>query len=65
MYGINDYSALSGEHTCKLMMETYVGTMKKRNQTYTALDLAATKSEGLADSLKRVLHTEYTGKLTL
>jgi len=57
VYGINDFSALSGEHTCKLMMATYVETLKNMSQMYShiTLDLGTVKTESLADRLRKDL----------
>lgn len=62
VYDKDGYRRLSGEHTCKLMMEALVKLLKQRQMQFGAFDTEKAASQGIKEHLKREVGNEFSGK---
>ena len=62
VYDKDGYRQLSGEHTCKLMMEALVKLLKEHKLQYGSFDTEKAASHGLKEHLKREVGTDFGGE---
>jgi len=62
IYDRDGYRRLSGEHTCKLMMETLVRFLKSKKLHFDAFDTEKSQHIGLKESLRQEPGHKYGGK---
>ena len=63
MYVRNGYAKISGLHSCKLMMETLVNSLKKENISYNPIDLRMAEEDEIKKNLEsREFLSDYSGK---
>ncbi|KAJ1525968.1 hypothetical protein ONE63_009153 [Megalurothrips usitatus] len=62
VYDKDGYHVLSGEHTCKLMMEALVKLMKERRLQFASFDTEKAADQGLKEHLKREVGNDFSGE---
>lgn len=63
MYVRNGYAKISGLHSCKLMMETLVNSLKKENISYNPIDLRMAEKDEIRKNLEsREFLSVYSGE---
>lgn len=62
VYDKDGFKGLSGEHTCKLMMETLVMLMKQRRFHYSAFDTEKASAQGMKEHLRTEVGNDFSGE---
>lgn len=62
IYDKNGYATISGEDTCKLMMETFVENLKAKNFSYNSYDTEKTPSVGFKENMRREVGNNYASE---
>ncbi|XP_034234225.1 atrial natriuretic peptide receptor 3 [Thrips palmi] len=62
VYDKDGFKNLSGEHTCKLMMEALVKVLKQLKFQYGAFDTEKASNQGMKEHLRREVGNEFSGE---
>ncbi|XP_052125061.1 atrial natriuretic peptide receptor 3 isoform X5 [Frankliniella occidentalis] len=61
VYDKDGYRRVSGEHTCKLMMEALVKRLKQHNLQFRAFDTEKAANQGVKEHLRREVGNDFSG----
>ncbi|XP_052125059.1 uncharacterized protein LOC113214563 isoform X3 [Frankliniella occidentalis] len=62
VYDKDGYRRVSGEHTCKLMMEALVKRLKQHNLQFRAFDTEKAANQGVKEHLRREVGNDFSAR---